>query len=107
MRAVTIFPRCDFPYLQIFSIQNSQEVREKLLEEYYVLSENTSLSLTEIRHMPIPVRRWYLDRLVSDLRKKNEIYSNTKNKKKNNKSKSVSDININKVNKFFKKFEDL
>ena len=57
--------------------------------------------------MPIPVRRWYLDRLSSDLRQKNEIYSKAKDKKKNNKNNSVSDININKVNKFFKKFDDL
>ena len=37
-----------------------------MLEEFYLLQKNINLSYTELKTMPVRIRRWYLERLVKE-----------------------------------------
>ena len=56
--------------------------------------------------MPIQIRKWFVDRSIEQINNQKSISSNqSQTKKKNDSANPAKDIDIGKVNKFFKKFE--
>ncbi len=74
-----------------------------MFEEFFLLNQKMNLSLTECKRLPIYVRKWYIDRITKLVeRQKIQYQKHSDNKTK--KEKPVKDIDIDKVNKFFSKF---
>ena len=92
--------------MESFSFQtdkNKKAYRDLMFEEFFLLNQKMNLSLTECKRLPIYVRKWYIDRvtkLVEQQKAQYQNYSSSKTKKE----KPVKDIDIDKVNKFFSKF---
>ena len=81
----------------------TEEYRESLLEEYFVLNQQMNLAISEIKNLPIRIRHWFIKRII----RKNEKISQTSSpqKQKSDTQKPAKNIDINKVDKFFAKFD--
>ena len=65
--------KAKFPSLWVprfFGLNSSY--REHQLEEVYLLMQHAQFAYTEARELPIPIRRWFLDRVTKDFKKRNE-----------------------------------
>ena len=62
------------------------------------------LSITECKKLPIRIRKWYVNKVISQLNKEASSLNGAK-PNKNNGANPAKEIDINKVNKFFSKFE--
>ena len=78
--------------------------RELILEEIFLLNQRMNLSISECKKLPIPIRKWYINRIIK-LSNSNKIQVSKKSHKKSRSEKPAKDIDINKVNKFFSKFD--
>ena len=52
------------------------EWREAFLEEAFLLQRHLGMSYSDVRSLPIPYRRWFIDRLVEDFKKKKKLSEN-------------------------------
>ena len=65
-----------------------------------------NISISECRKMPIQVRKWFVNRSIEQINnQKLSPKKQSQTKQKNNSANPAKDIDIGKVNKFFKKFE--
>ena len=46
--------------------------RKDFLEASFLLQRHLNMSYSEVKNLPIAYRKWYIDRLVEEFRKKNE-----------------------------------
>jgi hypothetical protein len=46
------------------------EYKESLLEQFFLLQYHLGMSYSDVRNLPVPYRKWYLDRLVREFEKK-------------------------------------
>ena len=58
----SVYPRVH----HFFGLDNSQ--RESILEEFYYLMKSMNISYEALRGMPISYRRWFIRRLVKDVK---------------------------------------
>tara|TARA_R100001015_G_C4540065_1_gene104306 strand:+ start:444 stop:728 length:285 start_codon:yes stop_codon:yes gene_type:complete len=45
--------------------------REVQLEQLYILIKELNFTYTDARSLPIPYRKWFIDRLIKDLKARN------------------------------------
>ena len=46
--------------------------RKDFLEASFLLQRHLNMSYSEVKNLPIAYRKWYIDRLVEEFRKKND-----------------------------------
>ena len=76
-----------------------------MLEEFYALNQRMNLSISECRKLPLPIRKWYINKLIKTANAQNKAIESRSKTKKTSNSNSSENIDISKVNKFFAKFE--
>lgn len=64
-----------------------------------------NLSISESKKLPVSVRKWYINKILRKIEKENKQVVKNQTYKKSEDAKPASEIDIGKVNKFFKKFE--
>ena len=62
-------------------------MREDFLEEAFLLQHHLNMSYSDIRSLPLPYRRWFIDRLSSEFKKQADT-----RKKVSDKQKGLQDI---------------
>ena len=93
---------------EIFSFPTNElrnQQRELILEEIFVLNQKMNLSISECKKLPIPIRKWYIGRVIKMIDSQKQQYKLKKAVTKNNSEKPAKEIDINKVDKFFAKFD--
>ena len=78
-----------------------------MLEQLWIVTEHSNVTLSEVKAMPIQIRLWWIDKItqkISMMNKASQDSINTTNKKTTQENSSKS-LDISKVDKFFKKFE--
>ena len=61
----------DFPLGQTFFGPNDRW-RESFLEESFLLQYHLKMTYSDIRSLPVPYRRWFIDRIAKEFRDQNE-----------------------------------
>ena len=46
------------------------EYKESLLEQFFLLQYHLGMSYSDVRSLPVPYRKWYLDRLTKEFQRK-------------------------------------
>jgi len=54
----------------------SDKNRVDILEQFYFLMSRLKISYEEIRRMPLTYRKWFIDRVIKDLKVKEQIDPN-------------------------------
>ena len=54
----------------------SDKNRVDILEQFYFLMSRLKFSYEEIRRMPLTYRKWFIDRVIKDLKVKEQIDPN-------------------------------
>ena len=54
----------------------SDKNRLDILEQFYFLMSRLKISYEEIRRMPLTYRKWFIDRVIKDLKVKEQIDPN-------------------------------
>ena len=77
-----------------------------MLEEFFILNQRMNLSISECKKLPVTIRKWYIQRIIRSINSQsNQLNSLSSTENKNNSTKNSSnEIDINKVGKFFSKF---
>ena len=78
-----------------------------MLEQLWIITENSNITLSEARGMPIQIRLWWIDKITQKIKKINSINNTGPDvtSKKTVQENSSKSLDINRVDKFFKKFE--
>ena len=63
------------------------------------------MSISESKNLPVRVRKWYINKVLKRIENDNKTYKKSQTSEKTKEAKPASEIDIGKVNKFFKKFE--
>ena len=50
----------------------SEGLREEFLEQAYILQRHLNMSYSDIRSLPLPYRRWFIERLSDEFKKTSE-----------------------------------
>ena len=61
----------DFPSAPTFFGRNDSR-RESFLEESFLLQYHLKMSYSDIRSLPVPYRRWFIDRISKEFETQNE-----------------------------------
>ena len=62
-------------------------MRERFLEESFLLQYHLKMSYSDIRSLPLPYRRWYLERIATEFQRQADA-----RKKSSDQSKNMQDI---------------